>query len=286
MAELKELAVAVARERWPTRTGLAVTLVLTIGLLVGVFAQIDLGDISPAEWGIILGAVLSVVLFWWRTRLPRVRMGRVCFGIAIHYEDQEQAKHLRADLLAMLRDLVMGSRFRHEFEFVEFTQSVAQIVAADLGQADRVARQANVRFLIWGRARLRPLPHGPSHVVDLRCLVRHAAIAKNASQTFGKELSAVLGTRWIFGMEGGVFACDFVARHLDAAARYIIGTAAAISNDFVYAEQLLLDAEAKVQAYVQKADGTPAAVLLDRVRARIGELYNEWLKRLAPRCYP
>jgi hypothetical protein len=62
-------------------------------------------------------------------------------------------------------------------------------------------------------------------------------------------------------------------------ARYVIGTAAALSNDFRYAEELLADAEVKLTQFVKYAEGVPLSVLLDRVRGRLRDLYAEWSAR-------
>ena len=61
---------------------------------------------------------------------------------------------------------------------------------------------------------------------------------------------------------GNPFSCEFAARHIDAVARYIIGTAAALSNDFEYAEDLLLDAHTKLARHAGNRDGTPVSALL------------------------
>ena len=68
-----------------------------------------------------------------------------------------------------------------------------------------------------------------------------------------------------------------------AVARYVIGTAAALSNDFPLAEQLLLDSERRIQQFVGRAEGAALSVLLDRVRKRLADLYAEWLARLGRR---
>ena len=80
--------------------------------------------------------------------------------------------------------------------------------------------------------------------------------------------------------DDNVFGCEFAATHIDAAARYVIGTAAALSNDFPYAEELLLDSEKRLKQYSGQAAGTPIAALLSKVQTRIVQLYQEWVRRL------
>lgn len=78
-----------------------------------------------------------------------------------------------------------------------------------------------------------------------------------------------------------MFACEFAAQYTDIAARFVMGLAAAVSGDFVYAEELLLDAEAKVTTHVKQAEGTPPSVLLDRIRQCLIELYQWRLSGLS-----
>lgn len=281
MSDLQNHVLEFAKERWHSRTGLAVSLAfVAVGLTI-TFADINLSTVSLVEWLLIVAALLVLAVLWFMTRLPRVSKGKVGFGIAIEFEDSEPAKQVRSDFVVALRELVQNSpRFRHEFVVVEFSQSVAKVLT-DQQRAERVARQSNLSFLLWGRARLRTFASGPSHLIDLHCLVRHGPIAAERSREFSEEFASILPRFIVQG--GNVFAFEFAARHLDAAARFIIGTAAALSNDFRYAEELLLDAEARLQQYVGRAEGTPVAVLLDRVKRRIVDLYQEWLTCLARR---
>jgi len=103
----------------PIALGLAaVTLIVT-------FAGLDIARITIFEWSIIAIILIALALFWYRTRLPHVPSKKVGFGVAIAFEDSEHAKRIRSDLILTLRELVTGSQFRHEFEFVEFSNSVA-----------------------------------------------------------------------------------------------------------------------------------------------------------------
>jgi hypothetical protein len=280
MSDYTELLLRAIRHRWSTPSGLVLVLLLVGVTLAAFFAQFDLTAVSRREW-LFVGVVLAVVaLGWWRTRLPRVGKHKVGFGVAIHFEDPNNAKQLKADLVDTMAQLLQGSRLRYDFQFIEFSQAVARRVVEHPEDVDRLVRQANLKFLMWGRARVRTLTQGAGYVIDLRGLVAHGGISAQQADAFGKEFSAVLPGRLIIGPQGNMFACEFAARQLDAAARYVIGTAAALSNDFTYAEQLLLNAETTVSRDVQRAAGAPVSVLLDRIRRRIAELYSEWLNRL------
>ena len=280
MAGLQDWIVEVARERWATRTGLGAVLVVVGATLIAFFAQLNLSDVASREWAMTAIILVGVVALWWRTRLPHVARGKVGFGLAIEFEDEAHGKQIRNDFVATLKELIAGSPLSHKFEFVELPQSVARRLDRS-AEVDRVSRQSNLAFLMWGRARLRNFPTGQSHVIDLTCQVRHAPMPVETSKAFEADFVASVPRRLVLrAEEGDMLTCEVAARHFDAAARYIIGTAAALSNDFAYAEQLLLDAEQRLQQSVDRREGAPAAVLLDRTKKRIGELYEEWLNRL------
>jgi hypothetical protein len=111
--------------------------------------------------------------------------------------------------------------------------------------------------------------------------VRHAAIDDVLAARVRKEFNAALPARVVLPSEQSFLACEFAAKQIDAVAKYIIGIAAALSKDFEYAEQLLLDAEGRLTRYLDEVQGgVPLSVLLERVQARLRELYETWLRRL------
>ena len=224
-----------------------------------------------------MATVIAVVFgVWWRTRITRVARTNVGIGVAIFYEDSEQAKQLRADFVETLRTLLGETNHRHRFQLVEFSQSLSKRMNDE--RADWLVRKANVHFLIYGRARRREVPTGPSHVLDLRWLVRHAPINSEQSQELAIDANALFPRRMILPSTD-MLATEFAAQLVEAVANFVIGMAAFVSGDFIYAEQLLLAAENKLQFSVGKADGPSPSVFLDRTRKRLIALYNAWIDR-------
>src|SRR3990172_198044 len=113
--------------------------------------------------------------------------------------------------------------------------------------------------------------------MDLHGLVRHAQVANIVSKRFGRDFRQVLPNRLVIAPDGNMFACEFAATHMALVARYVIGTAAALSGDLQYAEQLLLDAEQRLNQITQQGTAAPISVLLHKVQRRIRELYQQWL---------
>lgn len=273
MPEWLQTAINTARDRWDSRTGLAVALISISAFLISAFAGIDITEVNFAEWLIIITACTVTWLVWWATRLPRVTPGKIGFGLAIQYEDSEHAKKLRSDFVLALGDLITSHG--NLFQFIELPIAVARRIVS-FEEATQVGQQCRLHFLLYGRARMRDLPDGASHVIDLRGVVRHARITKEWSKKLGAEFGAVLPNRFLVASEGDVFAFQFAAKHIDAVSLYVIGTAAALSNDLKLAQQLLTGAESRLRG---GAEGVSRSVLRDRVRVRISEVYKVRLAR-------
>ena len=156
--------------------------------------------------------------------------GRIGFGVAIQCEDSQHAKHLRSDFVLTLSDLVTSAGHGTVFQFIECSPSVARRILS-VDEAKRFTKRCKLHFLLYGRARMRDLPDGSSHVIDLHGVVSHAPIKNQWSQQLGSEFSAVLPNRLLVAAEGDVLRFQFAARHIDAVSLYVIGTAAALSND-------------------------------------------------------
>ena len=278
MPEWLQTALNAAQDRWHSPTGFAVALTAVAGGLISMFAGIDITEVQFVEWLVIGTACAVTGLVWWKTRLPRVMPGRIGFGVAIQYEDSQHAKQLRSDFVLALCDLITSTGHGTLFQFIELPESVTRrILSAD--EATAFARKCRLHFLLYGRARKRDLPDGPAHVLDLRGLVRHAPIKHQWSQQLGSEFAAVLPNRLLVAAEGDVLRFQFAAKHIDAVSLYVIGTAAALSNDLQLAEQLLVDAESRLRNGGTKAYDVLRSRLRDLVRRRLSEVYKEGLAR-------
>ena len=267
MSDIAKWLFEKAQEYWPTRMGLVFSLVVVLAILIPFFAGVDLADIHPSGW-MVIALVCVIVVFGWRwSSLPRIPKGRIGFGVAMEFEDSEQAKKLRADFIFALRDLVNMEGFKYRFYLVELPEAITRQIT-DEEEARRITMRGQLQFLLVGRARLR----NNKHVIDLRHLVvTHAPISSEQVREFSKEFGSALLRRFVIDVEQEMVGCEFAAHHVNAVARYIIGTAAGISDDFEFAEQLLLDAERRLEH-----PATPPA-LRGIVRLRIKQLYAVWM---------
>ena len=264
------------RERWYTKTGLFEALVLGASTTIGIFLKFSFASLSLLQWAIVALVLTIIAAVWSRSRFPHVKRGKVGFGVAILDEDSLPSKHLCSDFVLALRDCVKHTRFRHEFEFVQLPSRIATEIT-DVKTATDLMRRSNFHFVIYGRVRTRNMPGGLAHVIDLHGAVRHVPLDRDRQELFGREFSETLPSRFIIGADQPLLTCEFAAVHVGLVAKYIIGIAAALSSDPVFAEELLLSCENQLKALVEAPTGTPPGVLLGRVRARITELYRAWL---------
>ena len=125
--------------------------------------------------------------------------------------------------------------------------------------------------LIFGQAKSRVVLGQPSQVIELQGIVRHSAVAAEVERVFQKEFSDFLPSRVVVKDPESLLLFDFVARYVDIVARYVIGVAAALSSGLTYAEQLLLDSLAKLDAI--GGSGQQFVELRSKVLARLGEVF-------------
>lgn len=260
-------------DRWHSASGLAAVLAGTAGASIVILTGVSVANLSWREWLGIAVLLAAVCVIWWRTHIRRVSAKRVGFGVAIVI-DRSENSNLRADFVDTLKQLLSESRLKRPFEFVEFSQTLSARVATDDQAAIWLAGKANLTFLIYGRARLREANGTQSHVLDLKWAVRHAPIPLEQSTRLQSDADALFPRRWIFAA-GNLFSCEFAAQFVDAVARYVIGSAALASSEHEYAEQMLLEAERRLDLKVNNSSSTKA-VVLNRVRAKIAENYWEW----------
>ena len=275
---IKDLAEA-ALSRWHTYTGLGIALIVVALASLFLFSALDFRNVSLSEWVGLILVFLAVTGVWWRTHIPRTPKGKLGFAVAMVYDRPDQARALRADLVMTMRDLVNDADPTRRFHFVEVPEGIAnRLVDAD--SAVEFAKRCRLGFLIYGRARVRRLNGVESHIIDLRGVVRHAALQAVESERLGQDFGRSWPRRMLLSTDGSFLACEFAAKHLDAVSRYVIGSASTVSDDFLFAEQLLRDSENRLKDVMALAQASELNVLLQRVQERLRELYARWLSQL------
>lgn len=263
-------------DQWSTKKGLLLVLFLVGSSFLWLATSVDLRKLTLGQWALGSLVMLSVSALWWFTRLPRVPRKKVGFGVAILYEEGSDGKKIQADFAGKLRELVLvSSRLRYTFHFVEFKDRVARRFVE--GEHERLAIKTNCHFVIYGRAKSRNLFGDPSYVMELKGVVRHGPIQADLGLKFREDFSQLLPSRVVIKDPDSLLLFEFAARHIDVVARYIIGVAAALSGDVPYAEQLLLDARARLEEISKTGDAPVLATLRSRIASRLGEVYDSLL---------
>jgi tetratricopeptide (TPR) repeat protein len=278
MDKALEVLLEAAKSRWHTPSGLFLAELFAFGSLLLFFKAVDLKTLSAINWIIAVVCAFAVGLVWWKTGLPKAASGRVGFGVAIVYETPELGKTLRSDFVPRLRDLLQGSLFKHRFAFLEFPEKVAGRLVTEPDRVNQLMRRCNVHFLLTARAKTRNVNGSPANIIDLGATVRHARLPSDVSAHFSSAMSQAMPGRVIVP-EGHFELSEFAATHIDIVARYIIGVAAALSNDLEYASQLLEDAEKKLKAVLATAQAAPLSVLLAKIQGQLTAVYEEQLAR-------
>ena len=219
--------------------------------------------------------LIAVFFLWKKTSIRRVPDNKVGIGIALCIEKDEISEKLLADFNYTLRNLLQGSKFKHEFEFVEIPQSIAKTIK-DEDSARTLAKRSNLSLLLFGRVFTRGTSESPSHFIDFCGLIRHIPLDKNLTIKFGNEFHTALPRRYKFSSDKSLPECEFADQHVDAAAKYMIGITASFSGDFTYAEGLFLNSEALLKRYIQQSQASQLLALLEKVQAQIKELYKQW----------
>lgn len=276
MSEIKDWLPEIF-EYWPTWRGLALAEVIALLLSIAFLQTTNIINNGYAKSATIALILVGLFFVWWRTHIPRVAKGKVGFGVAIEFENDAEAKILRADLFRTLRTL-LDSPKQKEIQFIEIPQSWCKRMQSE-SEVRRLQRLSGISFLLFGYLRLRTQEKVPTYVLDLRAGIRHVPLNEIAQQRFQREFSKVLPSRLLVEKDDTLFKFDIHAHEIDAVASFTLGTAVAFTGNFDYSEQLLRTAEERCRQHEQAS--TTLRQLLALVHARLRELYALWLNT----CY-
>lgn len=250
------------------------------GLLASIFVVISgelvwLSNIGAAWWvvlAITLGSTSVIALSWWRSRQPpRTKKDKIGFLISVACSDDQEARKLREDFVIPLRKLIKSGRTGNAFHFMELPQHLAEeVLDPDDAQAIRIRSRAH--FMLYGRVRLRTIEGKEHHVIDLEGVVAHKPVSDHLQDSLSREFTELLPRRVQLPTDNDLLAFQFTSEWADIVAKYIIGIAAALSGDLVYAEYLYTEAANRLDG---KDARFPAySKLAERIPIRLSELYE------------
>ena len=167
------------------------------------------------------------------------------------------------DFTDALSRLLSGATGSREFHVIQHPPHVAGRVTTER-EARVFSTRTRARFLLYGHAKEREFQGSPRHVLELTALVRHGPVGKKVSARLADEFREVLPNRFLIGKDSDFLALQVTAEWIDVVARYIVGSAAALSGDLDYAESLFEDLEAQLAG-----DGRQQIPVVSKIRNRL-----------------
>lgn len=278
-----------ATERWEKRTTIVLVIAMLALALFWKFTNTDITDLSPGEILFILVTSGVVYGIWHLTvRLPRCSRNHVGVAVAIVADSKDEHKLMASDFIGTLRRLLSRGNASHNFYLIEIPQHYATRINT-LEDATRLRQRCRCHFMIWGTAKLRIIDGKEKHVMNLEGIVSHAVLPERLHKQFSVEFSELFPRNIFVNRENDVLSLEFTSEWIDCVARYIIGIAAALSGDVIYAkglfESVLENPKLKdcpIPAIRKIRQRTP--VRLGEIHALLGSIsYNQWRKYQDPK---
>lgn len=258
-----------------------------VGLGVAAFAAllVLLQSASGAAGGITPFATASSAItfalvagLWLYTcRIPKNRRGKVGIAVAIVADDESEARQIEFDFVRTLRHLLQRDPAGGNFHLVVLPSHVTKEIS-DFASADRFLRKTRSHFMLFGSAKRRNFHGRQVHVLSMEGLVRHAPIPREVSNRLANDFRQVLPRRVLLPHDSDAIVFEVTSAWVDLSARFIIGIAAHLSGDIVYAERLLLDVERSLRM-AQQLHGLVQPIARS-LPDRIKQLYLDWLRAL------
>jgi hypothetical protein len=267
--------------RWQTISGLFVVELFTF-ILVFKFTWDNLNYLTSI---FITAFTLSAILiFWlWSIKLPKTKKNKVGFLVAISFSDLKEKKKIQEDFITPLHQLIKSGNNANTFDFLIANQYQSQKIIT-LDDAEKLRLKAKARFMIYGHVKLRNINNIETHIIELEGIVSHNKVDDERATKFSKEFAELLPRRLHASTQNDVLALQLTSQWLDIVAKYIIATAAALSNDLNYSEKLYTEIKIKLPTI---EDRIPVYSLLkQRIAEKLSEiklikaqrLFDEWTK--------
>jgi hypothetical protein len=233
--------------------------------------------------GWILSAFIGIVVLsvWFLTnRLPRVVKGNIGIVVGIVCDSPEEDKQVKADFIVKLRELIQQGEGK--FQLVELPSWSLQRIG-DAGVVPEYLNKTRGHFMLHGYVRKRNVDGHAAHFLNFEGAVRHGPAPVEIRQDLGTDFTNVFPRRLIIGVENDAFSFEAASEWTELSTRYIIGMAAFISGDAVYAEKMFSYVEAKLRQHKSAAIGIHQ--IARRLPERFEQLYATWLAYLHQRYF-
>jgi tetratricopeptide (TPR) repeat protein len=257
-------------KQWPYPRGYFVVLFVLLGMEVPILVSAK--SSLETSLAIIFSTTALLFVVWYVSRcVPKTKKNRVGFVVSISCDDETETKRIRADFVQTLQRLMKAGKTGSTFQFIEVPSFHSERIV-DEDDAQKLRIQTKAHFLLYGRVRVRNLNNKEHHFIELDGVVAHKPVPDNVSKQLASEFSELLPRKIAIRTENDLLEFQFASEWAELVAKYVIGIAAALSGDFVYAEELYTDALGRAGSMSQEFPVFEK--LRQRLPIRIFEIYE------------
>lgn len=234
----------------------------------GISASIQFRSI----FGLIAAAVATAVLSRYQ-QPPRVKNGYVGIIVAVKSEDEKIRGRISKDFVATCRKMLEETHTNQPFQLIELNDYFSELVT-DHVSANQLRIRCNGHLLIYGDAVQRQERGKKLFVLRLQGIVSHVPIGVDEQALLAQEMVAVLPLKKAILEENELSGFEVTSIQLAEATKYIIATAALLSNDYVFAIVLLEELQQKRENLKRNANVKAIKKLIDLIPKRLGDAYR------------
>lgn len=266
--------------RWHTKLGLIILEVFGLALTFS-FLLTHFSITTSTLLTVCVG--LSFLGIWlYSIRIPKTSKNKVGFLVAITCNDLLEKIKIDNDFIEPLHRLIKSGQNGKTFDFIVVNQYQSKKIISN-DDAEKIRLKANAHFMIYGHVRLRQVNDVDTHIIELEGIVSHNPVDEKATTAFSKEFAELLPRRVHASSTNDVLSLQLTSEWTEIVAKYIIATAAALSGDIEYSEQLykeikikLPSMEAKIPVYIQLKQRLPLKLSeINLIKSQI--CFDKWI---------
>lgn len=267
----------VIHKEWKSFKGLILVLSFLIVLLIMGAYFLDLEDIKKKitllEVIIIFSITALIAIIWkFSRKLPKNKIGTVGIVLAVSANSKEEINVLSETFKSELKELIQNSVGNCNFSLIDLPEIYAKKVW-NIKYAQKYLNKTRSLFMIMCLGSKGNLKGKEHHVLKLRAIVRHAVLPEEAQIKFQEEISRAFPQKVLISKDNDVVEFEITSKMVDIAARFILGLAALVSNDYEYAEMMFEDLEKRISHISINSSGF--AHIKNRLPEYLKNIYSE-----------
>lgn len=256
---------------WALLIATALSLTFVILDAVGVISG-ELKTYSPYFYlGPIATSLISI--YWWQThRIPRNLPEKIGFLISLKTEDVRESIAIRRDFGHEVTSLLSS----HPIHVMQLGPPHVDRIK-DRNTAFEYSNKCLAHFHIFGDVRKRRIEGKEVYALRLEGMIRHAPTTADNQSGLSQEMTEVLPLRVNLPLENDLGGFEFTSVWMAESAKFVIATAALLSNDPFLAIQLLEELNASKKLLEKKLKKSPAGGIkrvLKKLPTRLASAYQ------------